>query len=54
MEEQVAQAIYDKGAYCGNCEYISWGSCPECVECCIGYAQAAILTLNAIRWVGSQ
>jgi hypothetical protein len=38
----VAQAIYDKGAYCGDCEYDGWGSCSACRRVNRGYADAVL------------
>lgn len=46
--ERVAQAIYAKGAYCGNCEYAGWNTCRGCRDCCLDYARAAFEILEPV------
>lgn len=38
----VAKAIYDEGAYCGDCEYEGWDTCSACREVNRSYADAVI------------
>jgi hypothetical protein len=40
--DRVARAIYDKGAYCGDCEYDGWDSCSACRRVNRGYADVAL------------
>jgi len=48
--EAAAKAIYADGAFCGNCPYAGWGTCPDCRECCTSYANAAAPYLMADAW----
>jgi hypothetical protein len=46
-QERYAQAIYDEGAYCGDCGYEGWGECSACVRVNLDYARAVIALADA-------
>lgn len=52
QREQIATVIYNKGAYCGNCDYDGWDSCVDCRSCCLVYADAALAELR--DWLTGQ
>jgi hypothetical protein len=52
--EEVARAIYDKGAYCGDCPYDDWDSCPECRRYVREYAVAAVAAYRSAQDGGAE
>lgn len=55
VRERIARALYEAGAYCGNCEYDGWDSCAECREVLYRYAYAVlgVLGLEQVGWVSA-
>jgi hypothetical protein len=45
--EQIARALYEKGAYCGVCDFDGFDTCSECRATVRGYA-STVLAVPAV------
>lgn len=41
-QDAIARALYIEGAWCGECEFAGWDTCPACRRSCQGYASAVL------------
>jgi hypothetical protein len=47
--KRIARAIYDDGAYCGDCDYEGWDTCEECRDTVYRYADSVMAILAALE-----
>ena len=42
MRVELAKLLHSEGAWCGECEFRGWESCPDCRSSCLGFADAVL------------